>query len=69
MKMTTTIVYLQVLSPFYIFQIFSCSLWYADEYEYYASCIVLISTISITVTIYQTRKVGCSFVVYTRQER
>ncbi|WAR15529.1 AT133-like protein [Mya arenaria] len=46
----------EVLSPFYIFQLFSCSLWYADEYEYYASCIVLISVLSITATIYQTRK-------------
>ncbi|XP_052761009.1 polyamine-transporting ATPase 13A3-like isoform X1 [Mya arenaria] len=46
----------EVLSPFYIFQLFSCSLWYADEYEYYASCIVFISVLSITATIYQTRK-------------
>ncbi|XP_033763289.1 probable cation-transporting ATPase 13A3 [Pecten maximus] len=46
----------QIISPFYIFQVFSCSLWYADEYYYYASCIVLMSIISITVFIYQTRK-------------
>lgn len=47
----------QVLSPFYIFQIFSCTLWYIDEYEYYASCIVFISVVSITATVYETRKV------------
>ncbi|XP_069105845.1 polyamine-transporting ATPase 13A3-like [Argopecten irradians] len=46
----------QIISPFYIFQVFSCSLWYADEYYYYASCIVLMSIISITLFIYQTRK-------------
>ncbi|XP_052278090.1 polyamine-transporting ATPase 13A3-like isoform X1 [Dreissena polymorpha] len=46
----------EVLSPFYIFQIFSCTLWFVDEYMYYASCIVLISVLSITATIYQTRK-------------
>ena len=26
-----------VLSPFYIFQIFSCIMWYNDDYEIYAS--------------------------------
>ncbi|XP_060069309.1 polyamine-transporting ATPase 13A3-like [Ylistrum balloti] len=46
----------QIISPFYIFQVFSCSLWYADEYYYYASCIVFISILSISVFIYQTRK-------------
>ncbi|XP_060580434.1 polyamine-transporting ATPase 13A3-like [Ruditapes philippinarum] len=46
----------EVLSPFYIFQIFSCSLWFADEYYYYAACIVFISIVSIIATIYQTRK-------------
>lgn len=47
----------QVLSPFYIFQMFSCGIWFADEYYYYASCIVVISVVSISATIYQTRKV------------
>lgn len=51
-----TLLFKEVLSPFYIFQLFSCCLWYADEYYYYASAIVLISLISITVTIYQTRQ-------------
>ncbi|CAC5407094.1 Probable cation-transporting ATPase W08D2.5,Probable cation-transporting ATPase 13A3 [Mytilus coruscus] len=51
-----TLLFKEVLSPFYIFQLFSCSLWYADEYYYYASAIVLMSVISITVTIIQTRQ-------------
>ncbi|XP_074655919.1 polyamine-transporting ATPase 13A3-like [Tubulanus polymorphus] len=45
-----------ILNPFYIFQIFSIILWYCDEYEAYATCIVLISIISISTGIYQTRK-------------
>ncbi|CAG2250705.1 Probable cation-transporting ATPase 13A3,Probable cation-transporting ATPase W08D2.5,Probable cation-transporting ATPase 13A4,Cation-transporting ATPase 13A2 [Mytilus edulis] len=51
-----TLLFKEVLSPFYIFQLFSCCLWYADEYYYYASAIVLMSVISITVTVYQTRQ-------------
>ncbi|XP_048250053.1 polyamine-transporting ATPase 13A3-like isoform X2 [Haliotis rufescens] len=46
----------EVLSPFYVFQVFSMCVWYADAYELYASCIVFISAVSIIVTIYQTRK-------------
>ncbi|PVD35316.1 hypothetical protein C0Q70_02276 [Pomacea canaliculata] len=46
----------EVLSPFYIFQLFSMILWYVEGYVIYASCILVISSISIVVTIYQTRK-------------
>ncbi|XP_064642125.1 polyamine-transporting ATPase 13A3-like isoform X2 [Lineus longissimus] len=46
----------EVLNPFYIFQIFSCTLWYFDEYEIYASCIVFISLVSLSTGVYQTRK-------------
>ncbi|CAF4496295.1 unnamed protein product, partial [Didymodactylos carnosus] len=46
----------EVLSPFYIFQVFSCTLWYSDEYYYYASCIVLISLVSIIYTLREIRK-------------
>lgn len=47
----------QILNPFYVFQIFSCILWYNDEYYYYATCIIIISCISLSVSIYQNRKV------------
>ncbi|CAG5133043.1 unnamed protein product, partial [Candidula unifasciata] len=46
----------QMLSPFYIFQVFSTIIWYVDDYYIYATCIVVMTTLSVTVTIYQTRK-------------
>ncbi|KAK7494113.1 hypothetical protein BaRGS_00014586 [Batillaria attramentaria] len=46
----------EVLSPFYVFQLFSMILWYLDEYEIYATCILFISTLSIVITIWSTRK-------------
>ncbi|XP_042334293.1 polyamine-transporting ATPase 13A2 isoform X2 [Sceloporus undulatus] len=46
----------EILNPFYIFQIFSISLWLCDEYYSYATCIFIISTFSIGISLYQTRK-------------
>ncbi|KAK2177445.1 hypothetical protein NP493_592g01064 [Ridgeia piscesae] len=46
----------EVLNPFYIFQICSVILWSLDDYYIYASCIVLISGISLAVSLYETRK-------------
>lgn len=37
----------EVLNPFYLFQIWSVILWYFSEYEYYASCILLIAIVSL----------------------
>jgi hypothetical protein len=48
---------IKVLSPFYIFQLFSCISWFADEYVTYASCIVFITVVSVIVTLYEVRKV------------
>lgn len=45
----------EVLHPFYIFQIFSILLWLIDDYFYYASCIFLISVISIVNTLVETK--------------
>jgi len=45
-----------VLSPFYIFQMFSCILWYVDDYEIYASCILFTSVISMSIELYELRK-------------
>ncbi|KAL6713089.1 hypothetical protein ACLMJK_009210 [Lecanora helva] len=45
----------EAFHPFYIFQIASLILWSLDEYYYYAICIFLISVISITTTLIETR--------------
>ncbi|XP_058849284.1 polyamine-transporting ATPase 13A2-like isoform X1 [Acipenser ruthenus] len=46
----------EVLNPFYIFQIFSITLWMFDNYYYYAVCILFISAVSIALSLYETRK-------------
>ncbi|EGV66420.1 hypothetical protein PSN45_002982 [Yamadazyma tenuis] len=45
----------EVLHPFYVFQIFSILLWLVDDYFYYASCIFIISMISIVNTLVETQ--------------
>ncbi|OWF45588.1 probable cation-transporting ATPase 13A3 [Mizuhopecten yessoensis] len=47
--------FLQVLSPFYVFQMFSATVWFIEWYYYYAGFIVGISILSMSVAIYQTR--------------
>ncbi|XP_014665999.1 PREDICTED: probable cation-transporting ATPase 13A3 isoform X2 [Priapulus caudatus] len=46
----------EVLNPFYIFQLLSTIYWFVDEYTSYASCIVVISAISLAISLYETRK-------------
>ncbi|ORX82959.1 hypothetical protein K493DRAFT_240394 [Basidiobolus meristosporus CBS 931.73] len=46
----------EVLHPFYVFQIFSVTLWMLDDYYYYAVCIFIISATSIITTLVETRK-------------
>lgn len=48
----------QVIHPFYVFQIASIILWSLDNYYYYAFCIALISALSITTTLLETKKVA-----------
>ena len=45
----------EAFHPFYVFQIASLILWSLDEYYYYATCIFLISVVSITTTLIDTR--------------
>ncbi|XP_046518674.1 polyamine-transporting ATPase 13A2 isoform X10 [Equus quagga] len=46
----------EALTPYYGFQAFSIGLWLADHYYWYALCILLISTVSICLSLYKTRK-------------
>lgn len=45
----------EALHPFYIFQVASLFLWSVDEYYYYAACIFVISIVSITTTLIETK--------------
>ncbi|XP_020280568.1 probable cation-transporting ATPase 13A3 [Pseudomyrmex gracilis] len=47
---------LEVLNPFYIFQVFTLAVWFAEGYLYYTIAIVLMSLFGITSSIVQTRK-------------
>ncbi|KYM79315.1 putative cation-transporting ATPase 13A3, partial [Atta colombica] len=47
---------LEVLNPFYVFQVFTLSVWFAEGYLYYTIAIVLMSLFGITSSIIQTRK-------------
>jgi cation-transporting ATPase 13A2 len=47
----------QIIHPFYVFQVASVILWSIDDYYYYALCIAFISTLSITTTLIDTKKV------------
>ena len=49
---------IEVLNPFYVFQIASVILWFADEYIYYAAAIVIMSVGGISTAVYQTRQVS-----------
>jgi len=45
----------EAFHPFYVFQIASLILWSVDEYYYYAACIFIISVVSITTTVIETK--------------
>ncbi|KAM7539239.1 hypothetical protein Aperf_G00000055473 [Anoplocephala perfoliata] len=46
----------EILSPFYVFQIFSVVLWMSDEYYLFASVILVFSVVSVTLSVYSCRK-------------
>ena len=45
----------EAFHPFYVFQIASLILWSLDQYYYYAACIFIISVMSITTTLLETK--------------
>lgn len=48
---------LEVLNPFYIFQVFTLAVWFAEGYLYYTGAIILMSLFGISSSILQTRRV------------
>ncbi|XP_015912736.2 polyamine-transporting ATPase 13A3 [Parasteatoda tepidariorum] len=46
----------EIRSPFYIYQMFIVVVWMIQVYYQFALCIVLLSIISITATVWETRK-------------
>ncbi|XP_022085443.1 cation-transporting ATPase 13A2-like isoform X2 [Acanthaster planci] len=46
----------EILNPFYVFEIFSIALWFAEQYNSYAICIVIILIISLGVSLYETKR-------------
>ena len=46
----------EVLNPFYIFQLFSIIVWILVNYYYYAGAVCIISIVSISLSVYQTRQ-------------
>lgn len=51
-----TILFQEVLGPFYIFQLFSCTIWFNDNYYYYGSCIIVMSVLSLVSSVIQIRR-------------
>ncbi|KAK5923304.1 hypothetical protein CgunFtcFv8_000285 [Champsocephalus gunnari] len=51
-----TLLFEEVLNPFYVFQVFSIILWMTDKYYYYATCIFIISIFSIIISLREIRK-------------
>lgn len=52
------LLFLEVLNPFYIFQLSSFALWFADNYYYYAITIMLMTMFGVSMSVLQTRKVS-----------
>lgn len=55
-KSILTLLCLEVLNPFYVFQLFSFCLWVADDYYYYAMVILAMSSAGIIMAVFQTRQ-------------
>lgn len=52
-----TLVLLEVLNPFYMFQVFSLAVWFAEAYYYYTIAIIVMSVYGIASNVIQTYRV------------
>ncbi|KAJ1355301.1 hypothetical protein KIN20_012642 [Parelaphostrongylus tenuis] len=55
LKPIIVLLFKEAISPFFIFQAFSVTIWYIDHYEVYSTIIIIMSVISIAINVYQTR--------------
>ena len=46
----------EILNPFYVFQVWSVTVWMLDGYVYYAICVALISVTSALISLVSTRR-------------
>jgi len=46
----------EVLNPFYVFQVWSVTIWMLDDYVYYAMCVACISVSSALISLVSTRR-------------
>ncbi|XP_050437408.1 polyamine-transporting ATPase 13A3-like isoform X2 [Adelges cooleyi] len=51
-----SLVFTEVLNPFYVFELFSFVVWYLDNYLTYATAIFFMSVVSIITAVIQTRR-------------
>jgi cation-transporting ATPase 13A3/4/5 len=58
----------EIFHPFYVFQVYSVLLWYFDNYELYATAIVIITVISLTSSIVTTRRGQIALYQLARKE-
>ncbi|KAJ8021861.1 putative cation-transporting ATPase 13A3 [Holothuria leucospilota] len=54
-KPIIVLLFQEALHPFYVFQVFSVTVWVVSEYIIYSVCIVVISVLSISLSLYTTR--------------
>jgi cation-transporting ATPase 13A3/4/5 len=57
-KSISELLLLEVLNPFYIFQVASVIIWLNIQYYYFAGAIAIMSAAGIVISIVQTRKVS-----------
>ena len=55
LKTYPTLLYEEILNPFYIFQVYSLAVWLGEDYYDYAVCIFIIACFSIAMTLRETR--------------
>ncbi|KAF8374874.1 hypothetical protein PRIPAC_81303, partial [Pristionchus pacificus] len=56
LKPILVLLFKEAITPFYIFQIFSMTVWFTDGYDYYAAVIVILSLLSLGTDVFQMRQ-------------